>query len=71
MKIEYTMPIRATVQGIHVEITAWTIQQALGKEGTRTHTVHKASKNLVQKYMTMFGLSKADHNTDRTRIKGF
>ena len=59
------------MQGIPVKITAKTIQQALGIKGTWIPTISKANKDLDQKYMTLSGLSKAYHITDKTRIKGF
>lgn len=70
-KTEYTLPIRATVRGKPVEITVWTIQQALGIEGNRTATAPKANKELDDKYVRQFGLIKSDFNTDGIRIKGF
>ena len=70
-KIEYTMPIRATMRGIPVEITAWTIQQAMEIEGTRIPPIPKASEELDKKYITLLGLTRADHNTDGTWIRGF
>ena len=70
-KMDHTTPIRATVRGIPIEITAWTIQQALGIEGTRTATVPKASGELDSRYSRMFGLTRADHTSDGTRINGF
>ena len=70
-KTEYTTPIRATVRGVPVEITSWTIQQALGIEGSRIAPIPKASGELDPRYMRMFGLSRADHKTDGTRINGF
>ena len=33
--------------------------------------IPKASGELDPRYIKMFGLTRADHNTDRTRIKGF
>jgi len=70
-KAEPNMPIRATVRSKLVEITVWTVQQALDIEGTTKPTARKPSKEFDTKYTATFGLEKTDFSSDGIQINGF
>lgn len=57
-KVEYDTMIRFVVRGISVEITAWTIKEALGIEGTRNPGPFKTIKVFDVKYAIAYGLTK-------------
>lgn len=70
-KIDYDSTIRSTVLDTPVEITAWTLNEALGIEGTKTSASFKTVKEFDAKYMVQHELTKYDINSDGFNVKGY
>lgn len=59
-KIDYDNTIKSTLQGILMEIRAWTVKEALKFDKTRTLTPFKTMKEFHSKYTARYGLTKHD-----------